>query len=551
VKKPVQNIVARLSLAICFSLLAFETAFAIEPSETFPIWPGVPPGQTGARGEEKRVENRPRPFYQITDVSKPTVSVFLPPKEKRLGTALVVLPGGGLQRLAIETEGFEVAQWAVNHGIAAFMVKYRVPAPATSGAQDAERAISLIRARAREWNIDPESIGAIGFSAGGEIAARMVTENNPRLYETVDTNDTFSCRPDFVAMIYPGGLTAGNSFNIKEPIASKIGSDSPPMFFVHASDDQAENSLAYALALKRARVPVEVHIYRDGQHGFGMRESGLPVGGWTDRFQDWMRSLGFLDKAFVRDYAKNIREGLKSNGALPRFPDAGTLDDAYFAQKRLLREWKDLTVAGYKGTASTDDSQKSLGLDHPLIGVLLGSGRLNAASKPVIQLASAPDTVVETEIGYVIGENIATELLDDIQARECVQSILPVIELPQNYARRMGTSKLTAKDLVASNIGSTQYIVGTAKNPPLDTDAVKVTLKRDGQTLHETTGAYVKGGQWTNLRLLLNEVTSHGHIVRAGSVIICGALGGAKPGEPGKYMADYGTLGTIEFELQK
>jgi len=295
------------------------------------------------------VENRPRPFYQITDVSKPTVSVFLPPKEKRLGTALVILPGGGLQRLAIETEGFEVAEWAVAHGITAFMVKYRVPAPAASGAQDAERAISLIRARAKDWDIDPDSIGAIGFSAGGEVAARIVTENNPRMYETVDTNDSFSCRPDFVAMIYPGGLTAGNSFNIKEPINSKIDRSSPPMFFVHASDDQAENSLAYALALKRARVPVEVHIYREGAHGFGMRESGLPVGGWTDRFQDWLRSLGFLDKALVRTYARSLQEGLKTAGPLPRFPDAGTLEDAFFAQKRLLRELNDATVGGYPG----------------------------------------------------------------------------------------------------------------------------------------------------------------------------------------------------------
>jgi 2-keto-4-pentenoate hydratase/acetyl esterase/lipase len=550
-KKPVQKIISRLSLVVGFSFIALASASAIEPSETFPIWPGVPPGQTGAHGEEKRVEGRPRPFYQITDVSKPTVSVFLPPKEKRLGTALVIVPGGGLQRLAIETEGFEVADWAVAHGIAAFIVKYRVPAPAASGAQDTERAMSLIRARAKEWEIDPESIGVIGFSAGGEIAARMVTENNPRMYEALDTNDSFSCRPDFVAMIYPGGLTAGNSFNIKEPIASKIDRDSPPMFFVHASDDQAENSLAYALALKRARVPVEVHIYREGAHGFGMRESGLPVGHWTERFEDWMRSLGFLDKALVRNYVRSTREGLKSDGALPRFPDAGTLEDAFFAQKRLMRELKDTAIAGYKGGVVTDEAQKSLGLDKPLTGVLLTSGRLNAAIKPVIQLASAPDTVVETEIGYIIGENIATELVNDTQAQECVQSIVPVIELPQNYARRMGVSKLTAKDMVASNIGSAQYIVGTAKNPPLDTDAIKVSLKRDGQTLHETTGAYVKGGQWANLRLLLNQLTSHGYVVRAGSVIICGALGGAKPGEPGKYQADYGELGSIEFELRK
>lgn len=497
------------------------------------------------------MEGRPRPFYQITDVSKPTVSVFLPPKERRLGTALLILPGGGLQRLAYEHEGLEVAEWAVARGLTAFLVKYRVPAPAVSGTQDGQRALSLIRARANEWDIDPESIGTIGFSAGAEIAAWMTTHPSPRQYETIDANDSFSCRPDFVAMIYPGGLSVGNSSAIKEPIGSRINSDSPPIFLVHASDDAAENSLAYALALKKARVPVEVHIYRDGAHGFGVRDSGLPVGGWTARFEDWMRSLGYLDTPAVRSYVHDFAKAVQSDGTLPRLPETATLEDAFAAQKRFVRGLKDTTIAGFKGGAVTEEAQKSLGLDHPLTGVLLSSGRLNGADKPVIRLASAPDTMVETEIGYVIAENIATQLANDTQARESVQSIVPVIELPQNYARRMGVSALTAKDTVASNIGSARYIVGAAKDRTLDTNLTKVSLKRDGQVLHETTGAYVKGGQWANLRLLLNQLTAHGQTVRAGSIIICGALGGPKPGEPGKYQADYGELGSIEFELQR
>src|SRR3954464_3104484 len=263
-KNLVQTFRPRHSTILCSLFIFTLSVYGMEPTETFTIWPAVPPGQSSARGEEKKVEGRPRPFYQITDVSKPTVSVFLPPKERRLGTALLILPGGGLQRLAIESEGLEVANWAVAPGLAAFLVKYRVPAPAITGAMDGQRALSLIRARAKEWEIDPDSIGAIGFSAGGEIAAWMVTHHSPRCYEAIDATDSVSCRPDFVAMIYPGGLTAGNSGTIKEPLASKIDGNSPPMFFVHASDDAAENSLAYALALKKARVPVEVHIYRDG-----------------------------------------------------------------------------------------------------------------------------------------------------------------------------------------------------------------------------------------------------------------------------------------------
>jgi len=208
------------------------------------------------------------------------------------------------------------------------------------------------------------------------------------------------------------------------------------------------------------------------------------------------------------------------------------------------------TIFGFKGSAVTADSQKSLGLDHPLFGVLLTSGRSRAADKPVIRLATAPDTLVETELGYVIAENIATRLANDTQARECVQSVVPVIELPQNYARRMGGTSLNARELVAANIGATSYIVGTPQNPNLDVNALKVSLKRDGQTLHESTGGEVLGGQWATLRELLNQITGHGHTVRAGSIIISGALGGPKPAAAGKYQADYGPLGTLEFEIQ-
>jgi 2-keto-4-pentenoate hydratase/acetyl esterase/lipase len=540
------------ALILCFSLLTLSSTQGIEPSETFPIWPGNPPGTNYARGDEKKVEGRPRPFYQLTDISKPTVSVFLPPKEKRLGAALLVLPGGGLQRLAYEHEGLEVGEWAVAHGLAAFVVKYRVPAPAATGTQDAQRALSLVRARAKEWDVDPESIGAIGFSAGAEVAAWMVTHQSPRLYEAIDASDSFSCRPDFVALIYPGGLTSfGNPGAVKEPIASKIKSDSPATFIAQASDDAAENSLAYALALKKARAQVELHLYRDGAHGFGVRDSGSPVGSWTARFEEWMRSLGYMDTPAVRAYARDFAKASEGDGTLPRFPEAATLEDAFAAQKRLVRGFKDATIAGFKGGVVTDESQRSLGLNHPLTAVLLGSGRLKAADHPVIELASAPDTMVETEIGYVIGENLATQIPTDEQAREAVQNIVPVIELPRNYARRMDVSALSAKDMVASNMGSARYIVGTPQKASIDANAIKVSLKRDGKTLHETSGAYVKGGQWTNLRLLLNQLTAHENTVRAGSIVICGALGGPKPGEAGKYQADYGELGSIEFELRK
>lgn len=541
----------RLGRSVClFTFLATVVARAIEPSEVVPIWPGEPPGQGLARGEEKVVPARPRPFYQLTDISKPTLSVYLPPKERRTRTALLILPGGGLQRLAYEHEGLEVAEWAVKHHIAAFLLKYRVPAPATVGTADGQRALSLIRSRAAEWDVDADSIGVIGYSAGGEIAAWMVTHHAERQYAVLDAIDTVSCRPDFAALIYPGGLTARGGGGIKEPIAGKIGPDSPPMFFVHASDDSAENTLAYALALKRARVPLEAHIYRDGGHGFGVRNSGSPVGGWPDRFEDWMTSLGFLDPAGVRNYAREFASGVKGGGKLPMFPTGLTRDDATRAQRRLVREAvKGDAIAGFKGAGITAEARKKLGVDQPLTGVLFRSGRLNAADHPVIDLAAAPDTMVETEVGYLIGVDISYEVLNSNQARDAVQSIVPVIELPVNYTRRGGGS--TALDMIASNIGSARYIVGTSKAPgSLKADEIKVRLQRNDQTLHEAGVNSIDSGQWEHLRQLLNQITRAGHTVREGSLIISGALGGPKPAEPGKYTAEFGELGSIEFEVK-
>jgi acetyl esterase/lipase len=173
-----------------------------QASEVIQIWPGIAPGETGEIGPEHVLPDRPRPFDQITDVSVPTLSVFLPPEERRTGTAMLVIPGGGLDRLAIEHEGIEVAEWLNDRGIAAFVLKYRVPPRDPKkrwkvGLQDAQRAMSIIRLRAGEWRVDSEAIGCIGFSAGGEINVMLSTYYNERQYEPVDGADTHSTRPDF------------------------------------------------------------------------------------------------------------------------------------------------------------------------------------------------------------------------------------------------------------------------------------------------------------------------------------------------------------------
>ena len=217
----------RSMLFIWFVALAAGAAFSQErpepktpvppppfaPSDTFNIWPGAAPDETGDRGPEYMLVERRRPFYQIADVSVPTLAVYLPEKSKATGAAILVIPGGGLVRLAIEHEGYEVAKWLSDNGIAAFVLKYRVPGEGREtawkkGMQDAQRAMGIIRTRAAEWNIDPNGVGAIGFSAGGEIGTRLSLFDE-KAYPRVDASDDQPTRPAFMINIYPGGLASG------------------------------------------------------------------------------------------------------------------------------------------------------------------------------------------------------------------------------------------------------------------------------------------------------------------------------------------------------
>ena len=209
-KSPPRLVLALAALALLIAAAPALTAqvatlpnVTYQPSETINLWPSIAPGETGNIGPERILPNRPRPFDQIDNVSVPTLAIFHPPADKRTGTGVLVIPGGGLDRLAIETEGYEVAQWLNEHGITAFMLKYRVPRRTPGpgwrvGVQDAQRAMGLIRAHAAEWKVDPDAIGAIGFSAGAEINVRLsVLHAEPRQYPRVDAADDLSSRPDF------------------------------------------------------------------------------------------------------------------------------------------------------------------------------------------------------------------------------------------------------------------------------------------------------------------------------------------------------------------
>ncbi len=268
------------------------------------LWPGKAPGETTDIGTEQTKSGRPDgPITSITNVSKPTIAVHRPPREKDTGVAVIVAPGGGYNNLAIGHEGDDVAAWLNSIGVTGIVLKYRVPRrpdqprdkPPIGALQDAQRAMSIVRSKASSWGIDPNKVGLLGFSAGGHLTAWAATNFDKRAYDSVDDADKASCRPDFAVMIYPGGVIQREKPEALSP-EIRVSAETPPCFFAHAYDDRVspENSVRMFLELKRAGVPADLHIYAKGGHGFGLRPSNGPCSTWPQRCEEWMRSLGVI-----------------------------------------------------------------------------------------------------------------------------------------------------------------------------------------------------------------------------------------------------------------
>jgi acetyl esterase/lipase len=276
------------------------------------LWPGKAPGDIGIKGEEtSRIHPSPLvgPTKLITNVSKPTLTIYRPSWEKNTGTAMVICPGGGYWDLYWELEGEEVAAWLNAQGMTGIILKYRCPRrpgeaagePPLGPQIDAQRAISLVRSRAAEWRINPNRIGIVGFSAGGHLALATATGFAQRTYQPIDVIDNLSCRPDFAILCYPGYLMAKDKDEIRPGI--RIPTGTPPIFLAHASDDNesyggslAENSVIMYLALRRAAVPTELHIYATGDHDFGVRRNEKLPSSWTQLCINWLRSQDLLLK---------------------------------------------------------------------------------------------------------------------------------------------------------------------------------------------------------------------------------------------------------------
>ncbi len=295
--------IALVCIVTVITSVASAAAGNVETSQRIELlWPE---GAPGAKGD--------------ADGDKPSLTIYLPEKDKATGAAVVICPGGGYGNLAVDHEGHQIAQWLNSLGVAGFIVKYRHrnsgagyghPAPLL----DAQRAVRMVRTRAAELGVDPARIGILGFSAGGHLASTAGTHFDSGDPNAKDPIDRASCRPDFMVLVYPViSLTesfthGGSRQNLlgKEPdpnLVEYLSNDkqvtpqTPPTFLIHTYEDTvvpAENSIYFYLALRRAKVPAEMHLYQKGQHGFGLGKNVGAASSWPARCADWMRGLGLL-----------------------------------------------------------------------------------------------------------------------------------------------------------------------------------------------------------------------------------------------------------------
>jgi acetyl esterase/lipase len=300
------------------------------------IWPGAAPDPQPVRGPEV-VEPSGKTFLVagrevtgVNNVTRPTMTVYSP-AGTNTGIAVIVFPGGGYQTLAIDLEGTEVCDWLTSKGITCVLLKYRVtdvgpypksgPYPeAPMALEDAQRTIGLVRSRAPEWHIDPHKIGVLGFSAGGHLAAAISNHFERRLYPAVDAADKESCRPDFAVAVYPGHLSLhAAEWDAKQgtkkfvvphpkyqPVSDaylalnpdlRVTGRTPPTFLLQAEDDHVDSvydSLAYFIALQKAGVSAEMHLYPSGGHAFGLRRTKFAITEWPQLMERWLRTIGVI-----------------------------------------------------------------------------------------------------------------------------------------------------------------------------------------------------------------------------------------------------------------
>jgi len=276
---------SRLTFILLFSLTFIGFA---QTRDTIYLWPGKVPGESLPKANPVQTDNTSGNVTRLTDVTNPALVVFEPKAAAKNNTAIIVCPGGGYNILAIDKEGYEVAEWLNSLGYTAFVLQYRVPQKQQEALYDLQRAIRIVRTKASTWGV--EKIGVIGFSAGGSLGARAATRFTEDTYPQSDLIDQASSRPDFGLLIYPAYLDKGENRTLTPELT--ISDETPPLFIFGTADDTYGNSgLVMAGALRDHKIPVELHLLPEGGHGYGMRSGNIAAETWPGLAEKWLDRL--------------------------------------------------------------------------------------------------------------------------------------------------------------------------------------------------------------------------------------------------------------------
>ena len=275
---------------LTFIFLLLSLSSFPQKKEIIYLWPGKVPGEP--KEKQPPVMDKPQNdnVVRFAEVTDPAVEVYLADPATNNKSAVIVCPGGAYRILAYDKEGTEIAGWLNKLGYSAFVLQYRIPDKKEGALQDAQRALRIVRKNASKWNLDPEKIGIMGFSAGGSLSARTSTLFNKKTYSPVDNADSLSCRPSFAVLIYPAYLDLGPNKTLTPEL--ELTKNTPPIFIFQTADDPYGNSaLVMAGALRDAKLPVELHLFPTGGHGYGLRPEKRAAIAWPMLAEKWLQDI--------------------------------------------------------------------------------------------------------------------------------------------------------------------------------------------------------------------------------------------------------------------
>lgn len=300
-----RSLLAKMFFAIAPAVLCVLPLRAGE-TPTLKIWPGTPPGDENFHAppadRKAKTNAKQDDIVRLPLVTEPTLTLYRAPADKANGAAVIICPGGGYNILAWNLEGTEIAAWLNSIGVTAAILRYRVPRrdptnPHAAPLQDAQRAIRHVRQHASDWGIDPQRVGLLGFSAGGNLVVMAATHYEEATYPKLDALDDVSCRPDFIVPIYPAYLGDERKPGPLSPLV-RVTAQTPPVFMAVTHDDvlRGMNAAQFYVELKKAGVAAELHIFSRGGHGYGLRKSENAVSQWPRLCEQWMRAQGYLGR---------------------------------------------------------------------------------------------------------------------------------------------------------------------------------------------------------------------------------------------------------------